>query len=199
MAIKTWTGVYGGDWSDPTGWSGSTVPGAGDTVQLSQVLNGPYTVHLDASEGAYAALTISAANATLALYTGGLTLSVTGATTLAAGDMAIAGDAVLDTGTFRETGGFLGMSDGVLGVTGQATLSGGGLAVWGGALQAAALDFAGGSFGISGGEVDVTNQVSVDGGTAGFYGGALSAGSLAMSSGSMGMSGGAITISGAFT
>ena len=57
MAIKTWTGVYGGDWSDPTGWSGGTVPGAGDTVQLSQALNGPYTVHLDASEGAYAALT----------------------------------------------------------------------------------------------------------------------------------------------
>jgi hypothetical protein len=199
MATITWTGIFGGNWSDPTGWSSGGVPRAGDTVSLSQILNGPYTVHLDASEGAYAALTISAANATLALYTGGLTLSVTGATTLSAGDVAIAGDAALDTGTFRETGGFLGMSDGVLGVTGQATLAGGGLAVWGGALQAAALDFAGGSFGISGGEVDVTNQVSVDGGTAGFYGGALSAGSLAMSSGSLGMSGGSITISGALT
>src|SRR5271170_3132483 len=81
MATDTWTGVFGGNWSDPTGWSGGTVPAAGDTVQLSQALNGPYTVHLDANEGAYAALTVSAANATLALYDGGLTLSVTGATT----------------------------------------------------------------------------------------------------------------------
>jgi hypothetical protein len=78
MATDTWTGVYGGNWSDPTGWSGGTVPAAGDTVQLSQALNGPYTVHLDANEGAYAALTVSTANATLALYYGGLTLSVTG-------------------------------------------------------------------------------------------------------------------------
>ena len=66
MATDTWTGVYGGNWSDPTGWSGGTVPAAGDTVQLSQALNGPYTVHLDANEGPYAALTVSAANATLA-------------------------------------------------------------------------------------------------------------------------------------
>ena len=95
MATKTWTGVYGGNWSDPTEWSGGTVPGAGDTVQLSQALNGPYTVHLDASEGAYAALTVATANATLALYYGGLTLSVSGATTLSAGDIAIAGNAAL--------------------------------------------------------------------------------------------------------
>src|SRR5215471_7571740 len=120
MATKTWTGIYGGDWSDPTGWSGVGVPVAGDTVALSQTLNGPYTVHLDASEGAYAALAISAANATLALYTGGLTLSITGATTLSAGDIAIAGNATLDTGTFVESGGFLGMSNGTLDVSGQA-------------------------------------------------------------------------------
>src|SRR5215813_312720 len=199
MAIKTWTGVYGGDWSDPTGWSGSTVPGAGDTVQLSQALNGPYTVHLDASEGAYAALAVSAANATLALYYGGLTLSVSGATTLSAGGIAIAGNAALDTGTFAESGGFVGMSDGTLAVSGQATLSGGGLAVYGGTLQAGSLSFAGGSFGISGGHVTVTNQVSQTAGTAGFYGGTFNAGSLAISGGSLGMSGGTIAASGALT
>ena len=102
MATETWTGVFGGNWSDPTGWSGGTVPAAGDTVQLNQALNGPYTVHLDANEGPYAALTISAANATLALYYGGLTLSVSGATTLSAGDIAIAGNAALDTGSSFE-------------------------------------------------------------------------------------------------
>src|SRR5438105_12663515 len=78
---KTGIGVFGGNWSDPTGWSGGSVPAAGDKVQLSQALNGLYTVHLDANEGAYAALTVSAANATLALYHGGLTLSISGATT----------------------------------------------------------------------------------------------------------------------
>jgi hypothetical protein len=191
--------VYGGNWSDPTGWSGGTVPAAGDTVQLSQALNGPYTVHLDANEGAYAALTVSAANATLALYDGGLTLSVTGATTLSAGDIAIAGDATLDTGTFAESGGFLGMSDGTLDVSGPATLSAGGLGVYGGAFAAGSLAFAGGSFGISGGDVTVTNQVSETAGTAGFYGGTLDTGSLAVSGGSLGMSGGTIDASGALT
>jgi hypothetical protein len=199
MATETWTGLFGGDWSDPTGWSGGTVPAAGDTVQLSQALSGPYTVHLDASEGAYAALTVSAANATLALYYGGLTLSVSGATTLFAGDIAIAGNAALDTGTFAESGGFLGMSDGTLAVSGQATLSGGGLAVYGGTLQAGALAFAGGSFGISGGRVTVTNQVSETAGTAGFYAGTFDAGSLAVSGGSLGMSGGTLAASGALT
>lgn len=199
MATKTWTGIFGGNWSDPSGWSSGEVPAAGDTVTLSAALNGPYTVHLDANEGAYAALMISTANATLALYTGGLTLSVTGATTLSAGGVAIAGNAALDTGTFQETGGFLGISDGELTVAGQATLSGGGLAVYGGTLQAAGLDFAGGNFGISGGQVNVTNNLSVDGGAAGFYNGALSAGSLAVSSGSLGMSGGSITVSGPLT
>jgi fibronectin-binding autotransporter adhesin len=199
MATDTWTGVYGGNWSDPTGWSGGTVPAAGDTVQLSQALNGPYTVHLDANEGAYAALTVSAANATLALYYGGLTLSVTGATTLSAGDIAIAGNATLDTGTFVESGGFLGMSDGTLDVSGQATLSGGGFGVYGGAFEAGSLAFAGGSFGISGGSVAVTNQVSETSGTAGFYGGTFDAGSVAVSGGSLGMSGGTIDASGALT
>ena len=199
MATDTWTGVYGGNWSDPTGWSGGTVPAAGDTVQLSQALNGPYTVHLDANEGAYAALTVSAANATLALYYGGLTLSVTGATTLSAGDIAIAGDATLDTGTFVENGGFLGMSDGTLDVSGQATLSGGGFGLYGGAFEAGSLAFAGGSFGISGGDVAVTNQVSETAGTAGFYGGTFDAGSLAVSGGSLGMSGGTIDASDALT
>ena len=197
MATETWTGVFGGNWSDPTGWSGGTVPAAGDTVQLSQALKGPYTVHLDTNEGTYAALTIAAANATLALYYGGLTLSVSGATTFSAGDVAIAGNAALDTGTFSETGGFLGMSNGTLAVSGRATLSGGGLAVYGGALQAAALAFAGGSFGISGGSVTVTNQVTQTAGTAGFYGGTLNAGLLAASGGSLGMSGGTIVVSGA--
>lgn len=199
MATDTWTGVFGGNWSDPTGWSGGIVPVAGDTVQLSQALNGPYTVHLDATEGAYAALTISAANATLALYYGGLTLSVSGATTLSAGDIAIAGDAALDTHTFAESGGFLGMSNGTLAVSGQATLSGGGLGVYGGALQAGSLAFAGGSFGISGGNVTVTNQVTETAGTAGFYGGSFNAGSLAVSGGSLGMSGGTLDASGALT
>jgi hypothetical protein len=199
MATETWTGVFGGDWSDPTGWSGGTVPAAGDTVQLNQALNGPYTVHLDANEGPYAALTISAANATLALYYGGLTLSVSGATTLSAGGIAIAGNAALDTGTFIESGGFLGMSDGTLAVSGQATLSGGGLGVYGGTLQAGSLAFAGGSFGISGGRVTVTNQVTETAGTAGFYGGSLNAGSLALSGGSLGMSGGTLAVSGALT
>ena len=199
MATDTWTGLYGGNWSDPTGWSGGTVPAAGDTVQLSQALNGPYTVHLDANEGAYAALTVSAANATLALYYGGLTLSVTGATTLSAGDIAIAGDATLDTGTFVENGGFLGMSDGTLDVSGQATLSGGGFGLYGGAFEAGSLAFAGGSFGISGGDVTATNQVSETAGTAGFYGGTFDAGSLAISGGSLGMSGGTIDASGALT
>jgi hypothetical protein len=96
--------------------------------------------------------------ATLALYDGGLTLSVSGATTLSAGDIAIAGDAALDTGTFAESGGFLGMSNGTLDVSGQATLSGGGLGVYGGTLQAGSLVFAGGSFGISGGNVTVTTR-----------------------------------------
>jgi large repetitive protein len=199
MAIETWTGVFGGDWSGPTGWSSGTVPAAGDTVQLSQALNGPYTVHLDANEGAYAALTISADNATLALYSGGLTLSVSGATTLSAGDIAIAGNAALDTGTFAESGGFLGMSDGTLGVSGQATLSGGGLGVYGGTLQAGSLAVSGGSFGISGGGVTVTNQVSQTAGTVGFYGGTFNAGSLAISGGSLGMSGGTLAVSGPLT
>jgi hypothetical protein len=199
MATDTWTGVYGGNWSDPTGWSGGTVPAAGDTVQLSQALNGPYTVHLDANEGAYAALTVSTANATLALYYGGLTLSVTGATTLSAGDIAIAGNATLDTGTFAESGGFLGMSNGTLDVSGQATLSGGGFGVYGGTFEAGSLAFAGGSFGISGGDVTVTNQVSETAGTAGFYGGTFDAGSLSVSGGSLGMSGGTIDASGALT
>jgi hypothetical protein len=199
MVTETWTGVFGGNWSAPTGWNGGTVPAAGDTVQLSQALNGPYTVHLDASEGAYAALTISAANATLALYYGGLTLSVSGATTLSAGGIAIAGNAALDTGTFIESGGFLGMSDGTLAVSGQATLSGGGLGVYGGTLQAGSLAFAGGSFGISGGRVTVANQVNQTAGTAGFYGGSFNAGSLALSGGSLGMSGGTIDASGALT
>jgi hypothetical protein len=199
MATDTWTGVFGGDWSDPTGWSGGTVPAAGDTVQLNQALNGPYTVHLDANEGAYAALTISAANATLALYSGGLTLSISGATTLSAGDIAIAGNAALDTGTFTESGGFLGMSDGTLGVSGQATLSGGGLGIYGGTLQAGSLAFAGGSFGISGGGVTVTNRVSQTAGTVGFYGGTFNAGSLDVSGGSLGMSGGTLAVSGALT
>ena len=199
MATDTWTGVFGGNWSDPTGWSGGTVPAAGDTVQLSQALNGPYTMHLDANEGAYAALTVSAANATLALYYGGLTLSVSGATTLSAGDIAIAGDATLDTGTFAESGGFLGMSNGTLDASGQATLSGGGLGIYGGAFDAGSLAFAGGSFGISGGNVTVTNQVSETAGTAGFYGGTFDAGSLAVSGGSLGMSGGTIDASGALT
>jgi fibronectin-binding autotransporter adhesin len=199
MAIDTWTGVFGGDWSDPTGWSGRTVPAAGDTVQLSQALSGPYTVHLDANEGAYAALTISAANATLALYSGGLTLSVSGATTLSAGDIAIAGNAALDTGTLAESGGFLGMSNGTLAVSGQATLSGGGLSVYGGTLQAGSLAFSGGSFGMSGGGVTVTNQVSQTAGTTGFYGGTFNAGSLAVSGGSLGMSGGTLAASGALT
>src|SRR5271169_2786210 len=199
MATDTWTGVSGGNWSDPTGWSGGTVPAAGDTVQLSEALNGPYTVHLDANEGAYAALTVSAANATLALYYGGLTLSVSGATTLSAGDIAIAGNAALDTGTYAESGGFLGMSNGTLAVSGQATLSGGGLAVYGGAFDAGSLAFAGGSFGISGGNVTVTNQVSETAGTAGFYAGAFDAGSLAVSGGSLGMSGGTLDASGALT
>jgi hypothetical protein len=199
MATETWTGVFGGNWSDPSGWSGGTVPAAGDTVQLSQGLNGPYTVHLDGNEGAYAALTISAANATLALYYGGLTLSVSGATTLSAGDIAIAGAAELDTGTFAESGGFLGMSDGTLAASGQATLSGGGFAVYGGTLQAGSLAFAGGSFGISGGHVTVTNQASQTAGTAGFYGGTFNAGSLALSGGSLGMSGGTLAASGVLT
>jgi len=199
MAIETWTGVFGGDWSDPTGWSDGTVPAAGDTVQLSQALSGPYTVHLDTNEGSYAALTISAANATLAFYSGGLTLSVSGATTLSAGDVAIAGDAALDTGTFAESGGFLGMSNGTLAVSGQATLSGGALAVYGGTLQAGSLAFSGGSFGISGGGVTVTNQVSQTAGTTGFYGGTFNAGSLAVSGGSLGMSGGTLAVSGALT
>src|SRR5215472_1801881 len=199
MTTKTWTGLYGGNWSDPTEWSGGTVPAAGDTVQLSQALNGPYTVHLDASEGAYAALAVSAANATLALYYGGLTLSVSGATTLSAGGIAIAGNAALDTGTFAESRGFVGMSDGTLAVSGQATLSGGGLGVYGGTLRAGSLAFAGGSFGISGGNVTVTNQVSEIAGTAGFYGGTFNAGSLAVSGGSLGMSGGTLAASGALT
>jgi hypothetical protein len=199
MATDTWTGVFGGNWSDPTGWSGGTVPAAGDTVQLSQALNGPYTVHLDANEGPYAALTVSAANATLALYYGGLTLSVSGATTLSAGDIAIAGNATLDTGTFAESGGFLGMSNGTLDVSGQATLSGGGLAVYGGTFDAGTLAFSGGSFGISGGDVAVTNQVSETAGTAGFYAGTFDAGSLAVSGGSLGMSGGTLAASGALT
>jgi hypothetical protein len=199
MTIKTWTGVFGGDWSDPTGWSGGAVPGAGDTVQLSQALNGPYTVHLDANEGAYAALTISAANATLALYYGGLRLSVSGATTLSAGGVAIAGNATLATGTFAESGGFLGMSDGTLAVSGQATLSGGGLGLYGGTLQAGSLAFAGGSFGISGGHVAVINQVTETAGVAGFYGGTFNAGSLAISGGSLGMSGGTLAATGALT
>jgi fibronectin-binding autotransporter adhesin len=207
MATDTWTGVFGGNWSDPTGWSGGTVPAAGDTVQLSQALNGPYTVHLDANEGAYAAFTVSAANATLALYYGGLTLSVSGATTLSvsgattlsAGDIAIAGNAALDTGTFAESGGFLGMSNGTLAVSGQAALSGGGLAVYGGALDAGSLAFAGGSFGISGGNVAVTNLVSETAGTAGFYAGTFDANSLAVSGGSHGMSGGTLAASGALT
>ena len=199
MATDTWTGAFGGNWSDPTGWSGGTVPAAGDTVQLSHALSGPYTVHLDANEGAYAALTVSAANATLALYYGGLTLSVSGATTLSAGDIAIAGNATLDTGTFVESGGFLGMSNGTLDASGQATLSGGGLGIYGGTLQAGSLAFAGGSFGISGGDVTVTNQVSETAGTAGFYGGSFNAGSLAVSGGSLGMSGGTLDASGALT
>jgi hypothetical protein len=199
MATDTWTGIFGGNWSDPTGWSGGTVPLTGDTVQISEALNGPYTVHLDMIEGAYAALTISAANATLALYNGGLTLSVTGATTLSAGDIAIAGDAALETGTFAESGGFLGMSNGILAISGQATLSGGGLAVYGGTLDAGSLAFAGGSFGISGGDVTVTNQVSETAGTAGFYAGTFDAASLAVSGGSLGMAGGTITASGALT
>jgi fibronectin-binding autotransporter adhesin len=199
MATDTWTGAFGGNWSDPTGWSGDTVPAAGDTVQLSQALNGPYTVHLDANEGAYAALTVSAANATLALYYGGLTLTVSGATTLSAGDIAIAGNATLDTGTFAESGGFLGMSNGTLDASGQATLSGGGLGIYGGTLQAGSLAFAGGSFGISGGNVTVTNQVTESAGTAGFYGGSFNAGSLAVSGGSLGMSGGTLDASGALT
>ena len=199
MATDTWTGAFGGNWSDPTGWSGGTVPAAGDTVQLSDALSGPYTVHLDANEGAYAALTVSAANATLALYYGGLTLSVSGATTLSAGDIAIAGNATLDTGTFVESDGFLGMSNGTLDASGQATLSGGGLGIYGGTLQAGSLAFAGGSFGISGGDVTVTNQVSETAGTAGFYGGSFNAGSLAVSGGSLGMSGGTLDASGALT
>jgi hypothetical protein len=50
MATDRWIGMYGGNWSDPTGWSGGTVAAEGDTVQLSKALNGLYTVRLDANE-----------------------------------------------------------------------------------------------------------------------------------------------------
>jgi hypothetical protein len=194
-------GVFGGSWSDPTGWSGGTVPVSGDTVLLNVETGHPagYTVSIGANEGPYAALTVSSTNVSLYFNVNGVTLSVSGLTTLSNGYISLGGNAAFDTGTFSETGGWLGISNGELAVSGQATLSGGGEDIYGGTLQAGSLAFAGGSFGISGGHVAVINQVTETAGVAGFYGGTFNAGSLAISGGSLGMSGGTLAATGALT
>jgi hypothetical protein len=201
MATVTWTSYgFAGDpdsWSNGGGWSGGTVPVSGDTVLIT--LKNTYNIALDANEGPYAALTISSPIVTLHLPLDGLTLSVSGLTTLSAGYISIPGNSALDTGSFSQTGGWLGMSNGMVAVTGQATLSGGSEGIYGGAFKSGSLTVSGGNIGMSGGAMTIAGLASVSGGSVAIYGGTFNAGSLAVSSGNIGISGGTVTASGALT
>jgi hypothetical protein len=111
MATISWTlGGATSNWSTGTNWSSTpNAPVANDLVFLNNTTKGgAYTVTLDASQpasGSYGALTVGNAVATLALSAASKTLSITGLTTLSAGNINISGTSTLSTGTFLLNGG----------------------------------------------------------------------------------------------
>ena len=126
MANRTWTLGNGssatGNWSTPADWSSKSVPASNDSVSLIGNNTSNYTVTLDTSQpasGSYAALTVGIAKATLALSVANETLSVSGSTTLNAGNINISNTATLATGTFvvASPGNFA-QGNGLLSVTG---------------------------------------------------------------------------------
>jgi large repetitive protein len=192
MANRTWTLGNGssatGNWSTPADWSSKSVPASNDSVSLIGNNTSNYTVTLDTSQpasGSYAALTVGIAKATLALSVANETLSVSGSTTLNAGNINISNTATLATGTFvvANPGNFA-QGNGLLSVTGTG---------------ATALSVTGGTFGLSGGAVAVTNGASFAGGTSTISGGTFTASSIAIAGGAVIQSGGTTTLSGALT
>ena len=134
MATETWTGSTGavsGNWSNASAWSGSVAPASGDTVLITQDLGQAYTVTLDANEGAYAALTISFRNATLALSDPGVTLTVAGPVTVSDGVISVTSAATLDANSISLTNG---------------PVASGGLSIYAGAINTNALTVSGGTF-----------------------------------------------------
>jgi hypothetical protein len=72
MTNKTWTNAGGGNWAFAPDWSTQSVPGAGDTANLTNTFGGnAYDVDVTDSESA-SVVNISAANAALEVGTGGV-------------------------------------------------------------------------------------------------------------------------------
>ncbi len=191
MAIRTWT-VLGragsGPWSATAHWVGGA-PGVTDSAFIDQALEGAYTVSEDTT-ATIAALTVGAANATLAFNTAATTLNVSGATILSLGTISITNaSAALSTGTFSATGGTFTESNGLLSVTGLASFTGGTDTIAGGAFNAGTL-----SVGVDAGAVAT---LTLSGGTTTVSGlttihsaGSADGGRIAMSGGSLVATGG---------
>jgi hypothetical protein len=103
MTTRSWIGPTegaSGSWTNASAWSAGVVPASGGTVLLTQdpgIARDPgqtCTATLNVNEGPYAALTVSSANATLALTVPGLTLTVPEPVTVSGGTLAATGSAL---------------------------------------------------------------------------------------------------------
>jgi collagen type I/II/III/V/XI/XXIV/XXVII alpha len=97
MATRTWTLSGGGGFGSSSGWSNSTAPVAGDTADITNVFSGAaYSVQVTDAEAA-ALINLGAANAQLAVESGGVL--TTGAIDVTAGTLAVLSGGEITGGT----------------------------------------------------------------------------------------------------
>jgi hypothetical protein len=98
----SWNNPAGGNWNVGSNWSTGTVPGAGQNALIDLTPPDPYTVSLTDNRS-IAAVTVNAANVTLAQSAGDLTAS--GPFNLQAGTMHLTGGRILANGGFTSATG----------------------------------------------------------------------------------------------
>ena len=115
MATRTFINSAGGNWASAFSWSGSMVPGAGDTANITSTFAGQfYTVEVTDSEAA-GTVNLGASDAELVIEVGA-TLTMTGTLNLTAGMLAVVSGGELSGATVDNTansGSFI-ATDGIL-------------------------------------------------------------------------------------
>ena len=197
MAVIQWNASGSGDWLTAGDWSGGTVPGATDAVQID-VPNVTVTV----STG-----TLQAAS----LTTSGSTLSVSGGTLTCLGTASIGGAyqqsgglVLLDAGSTwalgaSQTGGTLDQQAGLFQSNGRFAENGGTLVLGGvGGSFAAAVTQSAGSIQLDGGVFTSSTSFAQTGGMLSLQGNAVFAGALSQSGGIIDQTGGLLTDNGTY-
>jgi hypothetical protein len=172
----TWSKDTSGTWDNATKWApsggGANFPGGNNSDDIALITAAGSSIPFDytISENVttkIGALTVNGPDTnaipTLAFDSPGVTLTVTGLTTLTAGTINLSTTGALSTGTFLGDGGTFTESSGTLAVTGTGST---------------ALSVTAGTFALSGGAVTVANSASFTGGTDSMSGGTFTASNI---------------------